>query len=140
MMARDTSTYQVLEAMVLPSLTQGGYTYQKQVDVGRRPNGSKHYIDVLAQKEGRKILISLKWQQVPGTAEQKVPYEVICLIKTIRDSNQEFDRAYIVLGGPGWSLRDYYASGDMYEYLPYREYVSIMTLEDFVAQANMGTL
>jgi len=84
MMARDTSTYQVLEAMVLPSLTQGGYTYQKQVDVGRRPNGSKHYIDVLAQKEGRKILISLKWQQVPGTAEQKVPYEVICLIKTIR--------------------------------------------------------
>jgi len=69
-----------------------------------------------------------------------VPYEVICLIKTIRDSNQEFDRAYIVLGGPGWSLRDYYASGDMYEYLPYREYVSIMTLEEFVAQANMGTL
>ena len=54
MMARDTSTGQVLEAMVLPSLTQGGYTYQKQVDVGRRPNGSKHYIDVLAQKEGRK--------------------------------------------------------------------------------------
>ena len=27
---------------------------------------------------------------------------------------------------------DYYASGDMYEYLPYREYVSIMTLEEFV--------
>lgn len=67
MMARDTSTGQVLEAMVLPSLTQGGYTYQKQVDVGRRPNGSKHYIDVLAQKEGRKILISLKWQQVPSS-------------------------------------------------------------------------
>jgi len=26
------------------------------------------------------ILISLKWQQSSGTAEQKVPFEVICLV------------------------------------------------------------
>jgi len=139
-MARDTRTGQVLEAMVLPSLAQGGYAYQEQTEVGRRPNGGRHFVDVLAEKQGDSILISLKWQQVSGTAEQKVPYEVICLIKSIRESNSQYDRAYIVLGGPGWSLRDYYTSGDMNEHLHYSEYVSIITLEDFIARANMGTL
>jgi hypothetical protein len=139
-MARDTRTGQVLEAMVLPSLVQGGYSCQEQTKVGRRPNGGRHFVDVLARKDGDNILISLKWQQVSGTAEQKVPYEVICLIESIRESNNQYDRAYIVLGGPGWSLRDYYTSGDMNEYLRYSEYVSIMTLEDFIARANMGTL
>lgn len=59
---------------------------------------------------------------------------------TLTLTNNQYDRAYIVLGGPGWSLRDYYTSGDMNQYLHYSEYVSIMTLEDFIARANMGTL
>ena len=139
-MARDTRTGQVLKAMVLPSLSQGGYSYREQVTVGLRPNGGRHNVDVLAQRGGDRILISLKWQQVGGTAEQKVPYEVICLIKAIEDSNGQYDRAYIVLGGPGWRLRDYYTSGGMNQYLQYSEYVSILTLENFIAQANMGAL
>ena len=139
-MPRDTSTGQVLEAMVLPALRLGGYTYRQQVNVGQRPNGSRHNVDVLAQKDNDNILISLKWQQTSGTAEQKVPYEVICLIKSIRESNDYYNRAYIVLGGPGWTLRDYYTSGDLNDYLPYSEYVSIMTLEDFIARANRGML
>lgn len=49
-MGRDTSTGQVLEAMVLPALKRGGYEYQTQVIVGTRPNGRKHRVDATACK------------------------------------------------------------------------------------------
>lgn len=139
-MSRDTSTGQVLEAMVLPALRLGGYTFHKQVDVGERPNGRRHIVDIVAEKNGVKFLISMKWQQTSGTAEQKVPFEVICLIKSIGESNGEYSRAYLVLGGPGWTLRDYYISGSLNEYLRYDEYVTITTLEDFIALSNRGHL
>lgn len=139
-MSRDTSTGQVLEAMVLPALRRGGYICREQVRIGERPNGRAHNVDVIAEKDNQKFLVSLKWQQTSGTAEQKVPYEVICLIKSVRESNGEYSRAYIVLGGPGWTLRDYYTSGDLSEYLQYEEYVSIITLEDFIAMTNRGNL
>ncbi len=80
-MPRDTRTGAVLESIVLPALAQGGYKYRKQVLVGARPGGRDHKIDVLAEdKTGHSYLTSMKWQQVGGTAEQKVPFEVICLI------------------------------------------------------------
>ena len=68
-MARDTSTGRVLEEMVLPPLARGGYSVRKQVNVGTRLGGGRHMADILASKGGRHVLISLKWQQVGGTAE-----------------------------------------------------------------------
>ena len=97
-------------------------------------------MDVLADKEGNKYLISLKWQQVGGTAEQKVPFEVICLTDAILKSSGKYKKAYLVLGGSGWTLRDFYTSGELEKYLEYREAVDIITLEDFVAKANKGQL
>ncbi len=138
MTPRDTRTGRVLEDMVLPALERGGYTFQKQVNIGKRPGGRAHKVDAVAEKEGRKILISLKWQQVGGTAEQKVPFEVICLADAVRRSG--FDRAYLVLGGEGWTLRDYYTSGALREHLTHAELVHILTLESFVALANQGKL
>jgi hypothetical protein len=124
--------------MILPALTQGGYSYETQVDIGRRLNGGRHKVDVLAQRDGRRYLISLKWQQVGGTAEQKVPFEVISLIDAVRDVG--FARAYIVLGGEGWTLRGFYTSGGLKRFLAYAEEVEIVTLEGFVALANSGKL
>lgn len=46
-----------------------------------------------------------KWQQIGGTAEQKVPFEVMCLADAVRAEHAA--RAYLVLGGDGWTLRDY---------------------------------
>jgi hypothetical protein len=136
---RDTSTGQVLEQMILHSLVQGGYSYEIQVDIGKRPGGSKHKVDALAAKGNDIFLVSLKWQQVTGTAEQKVPFEVICLMEAVR-STAAFRKAYLVLGGPGWKLREFYVSGGLKEYLRYSELVEIMTLEVFLALANSGSL
>lgn len=138
MTPRDTRTGGVLEEMVLPALRRGGYIYSTQVRIGTRFNGGRHVIDALAEKDGRRILVSLKWQQVGGTAEQKVPFEVMCLAHEMQTG--QFTAAYLVLGGGGWTLRDYYTSSALEAELTHGRLVKVLTLESFIGQANQGLL
>ena len=41
MTPRNTSTGAVLEAMVLPALDRGGYTWRVQIETGTRPGGPR---------------------------------------------------------------------------------------------------
>lgn len=135
----DTRSGRVLESMIIPALERGGYTWTEQCVVGTRLGGGDHRVDVLAVgPDGRKHLISMKWQEVSGTAEQKVPFEVMCLLDIIRHGEEKYD-AYVVLGGEGWKRRDFFVSGGMGEYMPHPE-VQVMTLESFVKLANRGKL
>lgn len=137
-MTRSTTTGAVLEAMILPALDRGGYTWRVQAETGTRPGGRKHQADVFAMRDGRRVLVSLKWQQTSGTAEQKVPFEVMCLADAVRSSAA--DAAYLVRGGDGWSLRDYYVSGVLAEHLIHARLVNVVTLEAFVRIANNAQL
>jgi hypothetical protein len=134
----STRTGGVLERMILPALDEGGYTYEKQVRLGQRLGLGKHVVDAIAEKDGRKILISLKWQQVSGTAEQKVPFEVICLLEALEAGAHA--KAYLVLGGEGWTLRSFYTAGGLRRFLVGSEKVEVVTLEGFVGRANQGKL
>jgi hypothetical protein len=138
MRARDTGTGAVLEAMVLPALQRGGYATTHQVVIGVRLGGRRHKIDVIAAKAERRVLVSLKWQQTGGTAEQKVPFEVMCLAEAVRAGHAT--AAYLVLGGPGWTLRDYYTSGRLSDHLLHHDLVHVVTLEEFVRLANSAQL
>lgn len=138
MTPRDTRTGGVLEAMVLPALRQGHYEYQEQIKIGQRIGGGTHKVDAVAEKDGARILVSLKWQQVGGTAEQKVPFEVICLSEAVRAGT--YSKAYLVLGGEGWTLRNFYVGGGLKDHLKHADEVHITTLEGFVALANQGKL
>jgi len=138
MTPRNTRTGSVLEAMILPALTHGGYDYQSQQLIGKRLGGGRHIVDAIAEKSGQRYLISLKWQQTGGTAEQKVPFEVISLADVVLTGG--FAKAYLVLGGEGWTLRDFYVRGDLKQHLLHAEKVEILTLESFVARANSGEL
>ena len=137
-MPRNTTTGAVLEAMIVPSLEKGGYEVLTQETVGNRPGGGVHKVDVLAKKKTQTILISLKWQQASGTAEQKIPFEMMCLSDAVLAGHG--DSAYLVLGGEGWTLRDYYTSGDMTKYLIHAELVKVVKLETFVRLANNSEL
>jgi hypothetical protein len=75
---------------------------------------------------------------VSGTAEQKVPFEVICLADTVLSG--QFAKAYLVLGGEGWKLRSFYVGGGLKSHLVHADKVEIITLEAFVARANQGKL
>jgi PD-(D/E)XK nuclease superfamily domain len=138
MTPRDTSTGGVLESMILPALRHGGYECRTQVKIGRRIGGGLHKVDAVASRNGRTVLVSLKWQQVGGTAEQKVPFEIICLAQAVRSG--EYHAAYLVLGGEGWSLRDFYTGGGLKEHMTYSSLVEIVTLEHFIGLANRARL
>jgi len=128
----------VFEAMIVPPLKRNGYAYQPQQRVADRPGGHRHIVDAIAEKDGHQYLISLKWQQVGGTAEQKVPFEVISLIEAVQEGG--FTKAYLVLGGDGWTLREYYIGGGLKKHIVDSDKVEIVTLERFVAMANGGEL
>jgi hypothetical protein len=124
--------------MVLPALDHGGYQYQVQVQVGERLGCGRHFVDAVVTKDGRRFLVSVKWQQVSGTAEQKVPFEVICLIDALEGA--AYEKAYLVLGGEGWKLRSFFTKGGLNRFLKGSERVEIITLESFIARANQGNL
>lgn len=136
--ARETTTGRVLEEMVLPALRRSGYAFTEQTLVGCRPNGRRHKVDVIATRDGISVLVSMKWQEISGTAEQKVPFEVLCLADAVREMG--LTTAYLVLGGPGWTLRDWYVSGALKKRLVDVDSVHVVTLEMFVARANQGRL
>lgn len=140
--SRDTGTGKILEQMIIPSLLGGGYKVYPQQHIGQRFGGNRrHFIDVIAENPGgKRFLISLKWQQVSGTAEQKVPFEVICLAEAILNRTGEFTKAYLVLGGEGWTLRDFFIKGGLQKHLTHSDLVTIIILEGFVAKANRGEL
>jgi hypothetical protein len=137
-MPGNTTTGAVLEQMILPALRRGGYQARSQVITGTRPGGGPHRVDALAEKDGDAVIISLKWQQASGTAEQKVPFEVMCLADAVR--RRLASRAYLVLGGSGWKLRTYFTSGALKEHLVHAGLVRVVSLEDFIAIANDGKL
>lgn len=123
MTPRNTRTGGVLEQMVVPALDQGGYAYKVQVNIGQRLGCGQHFVDVIAEKDRHRILISMKWQQVLEALE-----------------SGDYAKAYLVLGGEGWTLRNFYTGDGLQKYLNYGEKVEILTLESFVGRANAGKL
>jgi hypothetical protein len=84
--------------------------------------------------------VSLKWQQGKGSTEDKVPWEVICLIKATHDG--AVNKAYIVTGGNGWrpARKAFYINGGLTACLAGSECVQVCGFEDFVARPNNGKL
>lgn len=159
MVPRDTTTGRVLEESILPALHRGGYETTRQFVIGKKPNGRRHKVDTIAVKDGKSILVSQKWQQKGGTAEEKVAFEVLCLAEAVRKSEGRYEKAILVLGGidakpgeraragkpgrkgqPGWTLRQWFIGGGLDEHLGHRDVVDIMDLETFIVRANDGAL
>jgi hypothetical protein len=134
----STRTGRVLEEMVLPALQEAGYQYKKQSCIGRVMGGRPYRADLLVYDpaSGRRIVVSLKWQQVAGTAEQKVPFEVIALLELLESG--ECDKVYLVLGGTGWTpqLREFYLSEGLCRFIPGADRVRIVGLEEFIKLVN----
>ena len=129
-----------MEQMVVPALRMGGYQVQRNVYIGLRLGVARHRIDIRAEDDTGSIhLISLKWQQVQGTAEQKIPFEVICLVEAMQ-RDERFHKAHLVLGGDGWRYKEFYLAGGLAPYLRGADRVQITSLEGFVAKANQGQL
>lgn len=132
---RGTRTGKVQESMVETALIANGYTFRKQAEINHQLFGNKYVADFIVKDN---IVVSLKWQQTPGTAEQKVIYEIASLIDIVRGSNGAISKAYLVFGGNGFS-------GGAVNYLRNQRHINIFSngnlvinerLDDFIARVN----
>jgi len=106
MSERDTATGFNYENEIQHLLeTRSNHKVKTQTHVGKKRNGSKHMVDILLNGEE---LISLKYQEVRGTAEEKVPFEIMKLQHMVVDGG--YKSATVVLAGPdyAWWWKEYY--------------------------------
>jgi len=108
--SRDTTTGTNYETEVENLLEQfSDHTVESQVWIGKKRNGGKHKCDIVINGDE---LISLKYQCVQGTAEEKIPFEFMKLQHSIDDYG--YKSATIVVAGPdkAWKWKDYYLSDE----------------------------
>ena len=148
--SRDTTTGKVNEINIEQFLTENyDGDVHSQVELGIQfGTKKKHILDILLDgevllKKGRKTpislhkggtLISLKYQKVEGTAEEKIPFECYKLQDAI--DTYGYDSAIIVLcGDGGWTLKEYYLSDKFTDKLKLTaKNVTIMTEEKFLEE------
>lgn len=93
---------------------------------------NQHIPDRVLEYKGRLSIVSFKYQQVKGTAEQKIPFEVIKLAHCLKHSTA-IDFAFLVLGGNGWtnSLFEFYTQGRLADYIEIPTNLLILPKEDW---------
>ncbi len=131
--SRDTTTGKSYEDAIEELLIEHtNHKVKAQVSIGKKRNGGKHYVDILLNDD---VLLSLKFQRVQGTAEEKVPFEIMKLQHAVDDHG--YKSAVIVLAGPdkAWKWKDYYLSeefqSDMKKIYPD---VRIISHEQFIEE------
>lgn len=98
----------------------------KQIKVGKKIGVDKKYIvDFLIDG---KILVSAKSQDIMGTAEQKIPHELVNLQHLCETYG--YEKAYIVYSGTGFTLMESYKSPEMSKYI-IAPNVKILSFEEF---------
>jgi hypothetical protein len=124
-MVRDTSTgsefERIIESVIRRSCEKNNLVAHSQVTIGNKPGGGKHRIDwEVVDKENENIrgLVSCKSQNTSGTAEEKVAYEVIKILHSMKIDSR-YVHAWIILGGTGWShsMRKF-IENDLIEWVP----------------------
>lgn len=127
----------IVAECVRRSCTANGLELKNEVIVGTRPGGGRHRVDFdiwKADDENKRALLSCKYQETSGTAEEKIPYEVIKLIHTM-ESDLRYRRAWLVLGGVGFSdqLVQFYKTR-LHEFIPsMRGRVEVVTTDELIA-------
>lgn len=92
------------EQLIGGLIRQKGLIPIPQVDIGKRPDGRRHRADFVVATENGEVIVSCKVQHEKGTAEEKLPFEVLKLVYAL-ETNPQYRHAYLVLGGGGWDER-----------------------------------
>jgi len=140
MATRDTTTgsnyEQIIEACLKRSCEKNGLVALPQVSIGDKPGGGKHRVDWEIHKAGDEDvrgLISCKFQGTSGTAEEKIPYEVIKLLNSMEEDTR-YKKSWIIMGGDGWSpgMR-VFVLNHLHRWIPeMQNRVSILTTDQFI--------
>lgn len=133
--------------LVRHALRQGDYLVGERLPMPAVDRDGHYLMDFTTKdRRGFPVYIKLQHQTVAGTVEQKVPFKAIRLIHTVRQTNidagrdaDEGARAYLVLGGEGWTARDFF-TGHLASHLADGSCCTIMTIGAFIKRAQLGRL
>ena len=112
-------------------LCLSGVNVDEQENIGLRPTGGAHNTDLIVDEE---VIISLKYQDVAGTAEEKIPYEQMCLQHACETYG--YKKAVIVLAGPGWSHDDSYRENVFGQWMNTPN-VSVINFDEFLDEFQL---
>lgn len=76
----------------------------EQVDIGLKfgtTSNSHHIVDNVTNLT---TLVECKWQNIGGSAEYKVMYDMLTLNEKLNEGY--YQRAIVVIGGPAWTIFD----------------------------------
>lgn len=88
---------------------------------------------LLFPPNGERVPVKVMWQDSSGSAEQKVPWHLIHLQRAIA-TNTDITRAYLVLGGSGWSRQQMFIGGLLHSLMPGNDAITIESLDRFLAR------
>jgi len=131
-----------VERAIRQSCLANNLSAKSQQTIGTSPSGRKHRVDWELISNGDpniRGLVSCKVQITGGTAEEKVPFEVIKLIHAM-DTDTRYKRAWIVLGGKGFTpgLKEFYQLR-LHEVIPkMKDRVFIIADTDTLISTNLS--
>jgi len=141
---RDTTTgsdyEEIVELCIKRSCERNNLQAKSQSVIGEKPGGGKHRVDwEIFRIDNPEIrgLISCKFQSSSGTAEEKLAYEVIKLLHSMK-TDSRFVKSWIIMGGDGWSpgMR-IFAREELSNWIPeMKQRVEIITTDQLI-NANL---
>jgi len=140
MASRDTTTgsnYEaIIEMCIKRSCEKNNLEAVSQANIGIKPGGGKHRVDweiIDKSDPNSRGLISCKYQGTSGTAEEKMAYEVIKLLYTMK-LDSRYKKSWIIMGGEGWStgMREF-INNHLSDWIPaMQNKVSILTTDQLI--------
>lgn len=140
MASRDTTTgsnYEaIIEMCIKRSCEKNNLEAISQASIGIKPGGGKHRVDweiIDKNDPDSRGLISCKYQGTSGTAEEKMAYEVIKLLYTMK-LDSRYKKSWIIMGGEGWStgMREF-INNHLSDWIPaMQNKVSILTTDQLI--------
>lgn len=130
------------ENVVKQFLQDNGWSVEKQYPCGYRLGKRKPYkVDLKASKGDRDILISCKYQEVAGSAPDKLPYEYMSLLHAVKTN--EMDKGYLVLFGKELIEHNVFHPlriSEMEAYMTISTKVQVIEFEELMGLANRDLL
>lgn len=138
---KKSGSGQIFEEQVIAVLKGNGWEFSKKVRLGNRlGKESKFEVDILAGIGPRTIAVSCKYQDTPGTAIDKIPYEYMSMLHAME--THAIARGFIVVFGK--ELEDHYflteGLNELANYMRISPSLKIVTLREFQSLINTGEI
>jgi len=124
------------------ALRGSGWRIQRNAVLAPSPKGGYLRADILGfhKETGKRVAVYPRWQASLGSAEEKIPFQMMKFEIAVTTRPDCADAAYFVLEGSGWTWREFYLSGDLLRLLAPRITSHCVRLDTFSILAESGGL